>query len=78
MHVANVAGRPHIVVDGGMVDISAASAGRFPADPLGLLERWPEFREWACAMPRSPILSRWRRPVSAPPCRVRARSSPSG
>jgi 2,4-didehydro-3-deoxy-L-rhamnonate hydrolase len=47
MHVANVAGRPHIVVDGGMVDVSAASAGRFPADPLGLLERWPEFREWA-------------------------------
>jgi 2,4-diketo-3-deoxy-L-fuconate hydrolase len=75
MRVANVAGRPHIVVDGGMVDVSTASAGRFPADPLGLLERWPEFREWAGhAALADPVPV----PVWAPPCRVRARSSPSG
>lgn len=47
MRLGNVAGRSHIVVDGGVVDVAAASAGRFPADPLELLERWTDFREWA-------------------------------
>ena len=77
MRVANVAGRPHIVVDGGMVDVSAASAGRFPLIRSGC---WSGGRNSASgqAVPRSPTLSRWRRPTSAPPCRGHARSSPSG
>jgi 2,4-diketo-3-deoxy-L-fuconate hydrolase len=53
MRVANVQGRAHIVVDGEVVDIAAASADRFPADPLELLERWPEFRDWAAGAPRA-------------------------
>lgn len=47
MRLGNVAGRSHIVVDGGVVDVAVASAGRFPADPVELLERWTDFRGWA-------------------------------
>jgi 2,4-didehydro-3-deoxy-L-rhamnonate hydrolase len=47
MRLANVQGRSHIMVADGGVDVAAASAGRFPADPLQLLERWTEFRAWA-------------------------------
>jgi 2,4-didehydro-3-deoxy-L-rhamnonate hydrolase len=53
MRVANVQGRAHIVVDGEVVDVAAASADRFPADPLELLERWHEFRDWAAGAPRA-------------------------
>jgi 2,4-didehydro-3-deoxy-L-rhamnonate hydrolase len=53
MRLANVQGRAHIVVDDEVVDVAAASAGRFPADPLELLERWPEFRDWATGAPRA-------------------------
>ena len=76
MRLANVQGRWHILVDGGGVDVEAASAGRFPADPLGLLERWPEFRDWA-PTPTSPMRSRWRRQISALRCHGPGRSSPS-
>jgi 2,4-didehydro-3-deoxy-L-rhamnonate hydrolase len=60
MRLANVHGRWHILVPGGGVDVATASAGRYPADALGLLERWAEFREWAAvadltgAVPVSP------------------------
>lgn len=50
MRLANVRGRPQILAgDGGGyrgIDVHAASGGRFPADSLGLLERWDEFRDW--------------------------------
>jgi 2,4-didehydro-3-deoxy-L-rhamnonate hydrolase len=49
MRLANVHGRCHILVADGGVDVATASAGRYPADALGLLERWTEFREWAAA-----------------------------
>jgi 2,4-didehydro-3-deoxy-L-rhamnonate hydrolase len=49
MRLANVRGRWHILAAGGGIDVAAASAGRFPADALGLLERWAEFRDWAAA-----------------------------
>jgi 2-keto-4-pentenoate hydratase/2-oxohepta-3-ene-1,7-dioic acid hydratase in catechol pathway len=29
------------------LDAAAVSGGAWPADPLGVLERWPEFRAWA-------------------------------
>lgn len=47
MRLANVHGRWHILVASGGVDVGAASAGRFSADTLGLLERWAEFQDWA-------------------------------
>lgn len=49
MRLANVQGRAHILVDGGGVDVAAASAGMFAADTLELLEHWAEFREWAAS-----------------------------
>ncbi len=49
MRLANVRGRWHILSDGGAVDVEAVSGGLFPADPLGLLERWTEFRDWAAS-----------------------------
>lgn len=47
MRLANLQGRSHLVVSGGAVDVQTASVGRFPADMLGLLEHWNEFRDWA-------------------------------
>jgi 2,4-didehydro-3-deoxy-L-rhamnonate hydrolase len=49
MRLANVDGRWHILVPGGGVDVAKASSGRYPADALGLLDRWAEFRDWAAA-----------------------------
>jgi 2-keto-4-pentenoate hydratase/2-oxohepta-3-ene-1,7-dioic acid hydratase in catechol pathway len=51
MRIATVRGRPAIVAGLACVDIQAASAGRFPADPLGIFERWDEFRSWAAELP---------------------------
>jgi 2,4-didehydro-3-deoxy-L-rhamnonate hydrolase len=53
MRLANVGGRAHIVAsrEGGYrgIDVHAASGGRFPADPLELIEEWDGFRDWAAA-----------------------------
>ncbi|OIJ64954.1 fumarylacetoacetate hydrolase family protein [Streptomyces mangrovisoli] len=41
-----------VVVRGGLAaDIATASSRRFPADPLLLLEQWPQLRAWAQALP---------------------------
>ncbi|MFJ6892974.1 fumarylacetoacetate hydrolase family protein [Streptomyces hokutonensis] len=47
MRIANLSGRPALVVDGRAIDIEQASDGRFSADPQALYERWEEFRTWA-------------------------------
>ena len=47
MRVANLSGRLSLIVDGGAVDVHAASAGRFDADPAAIYPRWPEFSAWA-------------------------------
>jgi 2-keto-4-pentenoate hydratase/2-oxohepta-3-ene-1,7-dioic acid hydratase in catechol pathway len=48
MKMANANGRAQLVTAGGRaVDIAAASGGRFPADPMGVLERWDEVVAWA-------------------------------
>lgn len=49
MRLANVHGRWHILTASGGADVAKASAGRYPADALGLLDRWAEFRDWASA-----------------------------
>lgn len=46
--MANVAGRAHLVrPDGQAVDIEQASGGSLPADPMALIDRWPEVCAWA-------------------------------
>ncbi|GAA0592042.1 fumarylacetoacetate hydrolase family protein [Kribbella sandramycini] len=58
MRIANVHGRAALVVDGRLVDIERASAGRLPADPQELYERWDDLRAWAEAgvEPTGPML----------------------
>jgi 2-keto-4-pentenoate hydratase/2-oxohepta-3-ene-1,7-dioic acid hydratase in catechol pathway len=51
MRIATVRGRPVIVAGLACLDVQAASAGRFPADPLGIFERWDELRSWAAKLP---------------------------
>jgi len=36
-----------LVVDGGVVDIEAASGGRFDSAPERIFDRWAEFAAWA-------------------------------
>jgi 2-keto-4-pentenoate hydratase/2-oxohepta-3-ene-1,7-dioic acid hydratase in catechol pathway len=47
MRLANVAGRAHLVAGGRSVDIATASGGRFPADPMAVLDRWDEVAAWS-------------------------------
>lgn len=48
MRIANVGGRAKLVVaDKEVVDVSAASGGRFGPDLPGLYSRWADFRSWA-------------------------------
>lgn len=48
MRIANVGGRPKLIVaDKTTVDVSAASGGRFDPDLAGLYRQWDEFRSWA-------------------------------
>jgi 2,4-didehydro-3-deoxy-L-rhamnonate hydrolase len=47
MRLANVDGRAGLVRStGSVVDVHAASAGRFGPDPAELFPRWAEFTEW--------------------------------
>lgn len=47
MKLANHAGRLALVVDGGLVDVHAASEGRFGPDPATAYERWDDLVAWA-------------------------------
>jgi 2-keto-4-pentenoate hydratase/2-oxohepta-3-ene-1,7-dioic acid hydratase in catechol pathway len=47
MRIANVDGRLCLVVDGGTVDVQAASEGKFDANPERVYDRWDEFAGWA-------------------------------
>jgi 2-keto-4-pentenoate hydratase/2-oxohepta-3-ene-1,7-dioic acid hydratase in catechol pathway len=46
-----VDGRMAVVRSQQFIDVERASQGKFPADPLGVFERWPEFVDWAAALP---------------------------
>jgi 2-keto-4-pentenoate hydratase/2-oxohepta-3-ene-1,7-dioic acid hydratase in catechol pathway len=51
-----VGGRAVLVcADGRAADVAAASGGRFPADPMALLEQWERFRDWSPAGHDDPI-----------------------
>jgi 2-keto-4-pentenoate hydratase/2-oxohepta-3-ene-1,7-dioic acid hydratase in catechol pathway len=47
MRTATLHGRLVLVRESGAVDVERASGGRFGADPLTALERWPDFCTWA-------------------------------
>ncbi len=47
MRIANLAGRLVLVDGDRILDVEAASEGRFAADPALVFSRWDEFREWA-------------------------------
>jgi 2,4-didehydro-3-deoxy-L-rhamnonate hydrolase len=47
MRLINLDGRAHIEFPDGVVDVAAASDGRFPASTRELCADWPAFTEWA-------------------------------
>ena len=47
MRLANASGRAALVVDGTVVDLERASAGRLPSDPMAALARWDEIRDFS-------------------------------
>jgi len=49
MRAANLSGRLCLITGGGAVDVHAASAGLFDADPAAVYPRWPEFTAWAAS-----------------------------
>jgi len=44
--VANIAGRAHLLVGDGAIDVELRSDGRLPSDPMELIECWEELRAW--------------------------------
>lgn len=77
MRIGNVAGRAVLVegsgpADATVVDIAAASGGRFGPDPSALLDRWESFSTWARtgegtrAPAPAPDSANWGPPVTAP------------
>jgi 2-keto-4-pentenoate hydratase/2-oxohepta-3-ene-1,7-dioic acid hydratase in catechol pathway len=49
MRIATVSQRLCLITDGGAVDVSTASDGRFEADPVAIYPRWQEFADWAAS-----------------------------
>jgi 2-keto-4-pentenoate hydratase/2-oxohepta-3-ene-1,7-dioic acid hydratase in catechol pathway len=49
MRIANLSGRLCLIVDGGAIDVRAASGGLFDADPAAVYPRWAEFTAWAAS-----------------------------
>jgi 2-keto-4-pentenoate hydratase/2-oxohepta-3-ene-1,7-dioic acid hydratase in catechol pathway len=47
MRIASVNQRLCLIIDGGAVDVHAASDGRFEADAAAVYPRWEEFTRWA-------------------------------
>jgi len=47
VRLANVGGRASLLIDGRVVDVEQASAGRFTADPMAALRAWDAFAGWA-------------------------------
>ncbi|WP_432840412.1 fumarylacetoacetate hydrolase family protein [Dactylosporangium sp. CA-092794] len=55
MRLGTVDGRAAILGDDRRcLDVARASDGRFPADPVALLERWDELRDWAATRAPGP------------------------
>jgi 2,4-diketo-3-deoxy-L-fuconate hydrolase len=47
VRLANLAGRAVLLTGSGVTDVEQASGGRLPADPMGVMRRWDELRDWA-------------------------------
>ncbi|MCW5253174.1 fumarylacetoacetate hydrolase family protein [Streptomyces sp. SHP 1-2] len=54
MKTTTRSGRMCLVTGGAVIDVERASAGRFPADPLAVFERWTEFTDWAAGVRTGP------------------------
>jgi 2-keto-4-pentenoate hydratase/2-oxohepta-3-ene-1,7-dioic acid hydratase in catechol pathway len=55
MRIVNAAGRAAVAMpDGGLVDVAAASAGRFGPDPRSLFDEWDAFAAWTLDLPAVP------------------------
>ena len=48
--LANAEGRAALIVDDRLIDVERRSDGRFPSDPMEVLVRWDEVREWAASL----------------------------
>jgi 2-keto-4-pentenoate hydratase/2-oxohepta-3-ene-1,7-dioic acid hydratase in catechol pathway len=55
MRTTTVNGRMAVVRSEQLVDVEQASHGAFPANPLGVFERWAEFTAWAANLPDGQI-----------------------
>jgi 2-keto-4-pentenoate hydratase/2-oxohepta-3-ene-1,7-dioic acid hydratase in catechol pathway len=44
--LANIAGRAHLLVGDGAIDIELRSDGRLPGDPMQAIEAWDDLRAW--------------------------------
>ena len=57
MRIAQHAERLVLVVDGGILDVDAASGGQFGPDPQAVFEHWDEFQAWASTVsgPTQPL-----------------------
>ncbi|MFD5594167.1 fumarylacetoacetate hydrolase family protein [Streptomyces griseorubiginosus] len=55
MRIASYAGRLTMLVDGGGIDIGAATGGSFPSDVLEALERWDELKDVVAGL-REPLV----------------------
>jgi len=55
MKFANHAGRLALVVDGGVVDVHTASAGRFGPDPATAYADWDGLKAWAATAPTGDV-----------------------
>jgi len=47
VRLVNAQGRAGLCVEGRIVDVERAAGGRFGSDPMSVLARWDEFRDWA-------------------------------
>ncbi len=45
--LANIAGRAHLLVGDGAIDVELRSDGRLPSDPMAVIESWDELRGWS-------------------------------
>jgi 2,4-diketo-3-deoxy-L-fuconate hydrolase len=59
VRLANLAGRAAIVLGDEVADVASASDGRFGPDPLGVLDEWAAFRDWADTVtePTGPLVA---------------------
>lgn len=53
VRLANVKGRAGVLIGNGLADVEHASHGKFPADPMVIIQRWDAFVAWASGLRES-------------------------